>query len=343
MVELNIRNYEVNNLDPYTSDFLNQITSDFTNNMVKLYSEYKALVKEYNNFNSAVNIGLDWLSELVGTLSTQSYAVTGYADPVSSSNMALSKLYGQFYIEELNKESKIGRYVGETGSLVAFVSNKTYKYLSGIWSEDTELRKIINNHTNIWQEERDEDELYISVTISATSLDRKANIIEVVPFAGTLVKKVEWKSTTGSFEEVSPNSKLPIQIVGDLDFYNEIRVTLGGVWRNGKYHYSMRYVDVYRSDFLDDGTATYSIGSFDEITEINLNDDYIREDLKVSKPVRIEILSNDESISYYDSNVDPFPIQSTISIEASPVPLRLRVTLSKTEGITPVIKYIDVQ
>ncbi len=344
MVELNFRNYKRNNTDPYSSDFLNQVTDDFSNNMVKLYMEYKRLVKEYNNFNSAANIGLDWLYQMVGVLSTQSYVVTGYADPVSSTSLILAKLYGQFYLDttQATPESKIGRYT-DAGKELAYTTNKVYKYEIGIWVEDTDLRIVIDNHDNIWQELRDDNELYIAVAIPTTSTEQKANIIEVVPFAGTLIKKIEWKTPSGTFEQVLPNSKLPVQLVGRFDFTNEIRVLLGGVVSGSKYYYALRYIDAYTCDFVDEGQSTYSIGDFDEITSIELNDDYIREDLKIDKPVRIEIISNDESLTYYDSNVDPFPIQSTIPISGSPIPVKCRVTLYKKEGITPLIKYVDIQ
>ena len=345
MTEINFHDYNVEHLDAYTSDFLNQITTDFNNNMVKLYMELQSIIKEYNNFNTAVNIGLDWMTTMIGSLSFDAdYAVTGYSVPSTSTDMTLSRLFGQFYNGEVNKESKIGRYLGDKGKYLAYASNQVFKYVSGSWIEDVDLRTIIDNQSNIWQDERDEDELYISLALtSSSSTEYKANIIEVVPFAGTLIKKIEWKTPAGTFEQVLPNSKLPVQIVGDLDFANEVRVLLGGELRNGKYYYALRYMDVYRSDFRDSGSATFAIGDFSEIADIDFNDDYIQDDLKLETPFRIEILSDDESITYYDSNVDAYPIQTTISIDSTPVPVKLRMTLTTTNGVTPVIKYIDVQ
>lgn len=350
---LNFHDYEKENMEPYTSDFLNQITSDFTNNMVKLYSEFKSLINEHNNFNTAVNIGLDWLTALAGSLSLSDYyAITGYGDPTSSTDITLQKLFGQYFIENFNKESKIGRYVDDQGKNRAYVANKIYKYISGVWTEDSQMKQIIDNQEGIWQEERADSELYISVVISSSSIEQKAHIIEVVPFAGTEIKKIEWKTPSGSFEQVLPNSKFPVQIVGDIDFTNELRVLMAGAPKGPNYYYSLRYVDVYTSNFKDEGTATYRIGDTGDpnsymvdkpmniISDIEPNSDYIAEDLKVKSPLRIQVIK--DSIVVYDTKDDPFPLEASIDLTGFTT-VDIKTFLYKTDGVTPVIKYIDIK
>jgi len=209
--------------------------------------------------------------------------------------------------------------------------------------EDSDMRKLIDTHDSIWQEERDEDELYIALSVPNITSDKKINIIDVVPFAGTMIEKVEWKTASGSFEEEEFNSKLPVQVVGDLSFSGEVRIRMKGIPRNGKYYYSLRYIDIYRCTFRDEGIATYSIGEFDTISEINVND-YASDEIKLKKPLRIQITSDEDvdPIIYYDSNEDPFPLQTPIDIDETPVPLRMKITLTKVDGVTPVVNYIDV-
>ena len=344
MVNLNYHEHKVEHLDNYSSEFLNTVINDFNDNIVKLYMEFKSIIKKHNEFNSVVNLGLDWYSEILGSLSLNDYAVTGYHDPTSFETMDVNKLFGQFYLQTYNVESKIGRYLDDNNEPTAYDSNKMYIYKSLTWVEDQDIRRIINNKKYIWYDEFDTDSIQVLLSIPSFS-DRayKANIIEVVPFAGTEIQKIEWKTSSGGSEQIVVNSKLPIQLVGSFDFRNELTVTLGGVLKDAKYYYSLRYIDVLRCDFVDAGTATYEIGEFADISNIEINDDYIDDDLKLKSPVRIEIVSFDESEVYYDSSVDPFPLENVIAINTTPVALKARVTLKKVEGSTPVIKYIDIE
>lgn len=342
---MEFHDYEVKNTDQFTSDFLNQVSTDFTDNMVKLYTEYKDLIAKYDNYRNSLNAGIDWLTTQVSSLSIGTYAITGFSTPVSVSNLTQTKLFGEFYLEEQDSQSKIGRYINEFGKEVAYNSTKVYKFDTGTssWGEDATIKKIIDSHGDIWMTTDVNSEMYIAVATSDISVDKKANIIDVYPFAGTLIKTIEWKTPSGGFELVTVNSRLPVRLVGSFDFSNELRIKMEGVLTGGVYRYSLRYVDVYRSDFKDEGRATFTIGSWDTITSIDLNSDYIEDDLKPKRPVRIEVLSNDESIIYYDSNSDPFPLQSSINIDVIPQPIRMRLTLYKTEGKTPIIKYVEVQ
>jgi hypothetical protein len=345
MDNIDLHDYEIEDNDPYTSDFLNQVVSDFSNNIVSLYVDYKALVKRYTDFVTNMNTGLDWLTSQVSVMSSGTYTVSGYSDPVDLDNIHVDKLFGEIYLQDFNVESKIGRYTNNYGIVTAYNSNSVYYYNTdtSTWVEDSDMLKFINNKDDIWSKTHSSDELYIDI-ITSTVSDYKANIIELFPFAGTLIKTIEYKTSSGTYEEIEVNSKLPVKILGDFSYSSEFRVKLGGVSSgDGQYYYSLRYVDIYRADFMDSGTVTYDIGSYDTINSITLNDDYAEDDIKLLKPIRIEILSDDESYTYYDSNVDPFPIQSAISIEVEPVNLRLRLTLYKKEGVTPVVKFIDIE
>ena len=344
MDDINIHDYNIESADKYSSDFLNQVVGDFTDAISGLYKDYKDLTSRYSQYLQNMNEGLDWMTEQVGILASGTYEVSGYSDPVSSSNLDLEKLFGMFHLETINVESKISRYVDNQSVTRAYSSNKIYKFESSNWVEDTTMREVIDNTTYIWSEELAEDELYIAITSSSSaSVDKQANIIEVVPFAGTLIKTVEWKTTSGTFESIEVNSKLPVRIVGDFDYSDEVRVLLGGVSKDGNYLYSLRYVNIYRCDFMDSGTAVFSIGSWADVAAITLNDDYIDDALKLKKPIRIELLSDDLSYTYYDSNVDPFPLQSVVNIGLSAETLKLRITLIKTEEVTPVIKWVNVE
>jgi len=337
----NFRDYEVSDNDSYSSDFLNQVISDFNNNITQLYMEYQLLVEKYDAYITNVGAGLDWLTEQAAITASGTYAITGYGSPVSTDGIDTDTLFGEFYLEAFNIESKVGRYLDESSVSRAYESNKVYCYIDDQWVLDNTAQIIIDNKNDIWVKEHTEDELEISVTLSDT--ENIANMFEIFPFGGTLIKSISWKTSSGEYTTQTVNSKFPIKLVGVFNFANELKILMGGVDKTTHYYYGIRYVDIYRCDFANEGIITYDIGNFTEISEITLNDDYISEDLKLERPVRIEVLSDDESVIYYDSNTDPFPIQTSVAISETAVPLKMQITLYKTENVTPVIKTVTVE
>lgn len=348
MKNISFHDYEVESGDKYSSEMLNRIVSDFVINLTGLFMDYKSLVKDYNEYVINMNTGLDWLTEQAAIMASGIYTISGYSDPTDYEYTTMSKLYGQFYLEELSKEPKITTYMDDKGKYKAYPTNVVYKYNNDIlnWVEDESMRKIIDNNVDIWSTIIDEDELYISIACSPkASLTKKASIFEVFPFAGTLIEKIEWKTSSGSFESRTINSKFPVQLVGDFDFNNELRVLMKGIPKDGRYYYSLRYVNIYECDFRDTGYVTFNIGKWSEITAINLNDDYIDNILKLKTPhpIRIQLYYWDSlDTPIWDSESDEYPITSSILIDQPEEDLVLKITLIKTEGVTPVVKYVNV-
>ena len=176
-------------------------------------------------------------------------------------------------------------------------------------------------------------------------LDTIVNRFDVFPVGGTQVNTISWKKAAGSYDTVSPYSKFPVQLIGTYQYDNELRLVLKGVKTTDGYYYALRYIHVFECDFLTSGNATYNIGEWSNISDIQVNDDYITENLKLQKPIRIEITSDDTSIVYYDSDTseESFPLRQDFSIPGGPLPLKMKVTLRLTEGVTPVIKYINIE
>lgn len=340
MDEINLHEYTIEDGDKYSSDFLNQVISDFTGAITGLYVDYKALVNRYNDYISVVNAGLDWQVEQVGILASGDYTVSAYSTPESNNDVDIERLFGMLYLQTSQTDSKISRYEDSQGVNRAFVSNKVYRFVDSTWTEEEDLRTIIDNEDYIWSNTYADDEIYLAVYTSATtSTDQKANIIEVVPFAGTTIKRIEYKNSSGTFESVTFNSALPARIIGDLSYADEFRVVLGGVPRDGQYYYSLRYANVFKCNFADIGSATYNVGVWSAINTITMNSDYIEDELKLDNPVQIEVISEDGSNTFYDSYDSE---NNSLPVTMTEQALKLRVTLNKTQEVTPVIKYIDL-
>jgi len=343
MSNLNFHSYQIDDNDQYTSDFLNQIISDFSDNMTSLYIDYKDLVKRYADFLANINTGLDWLTTQAGVLAVGQYTVTGYSSPSSTANAHADRLFGRLYLQDFNLTSVIGRYMNDRGVLTAYASNKTY-YAdnSPDFVEDQLIMTAFNNKQGIWAKTTSHAELLIAIATPQMD-NQEVNIFEAFPFAGTTVKSIEWKTSSGSWESTTVNSKYPVKLLGNFSYGGEFRIRLGGVAQaGGTYYYALRYADAYRCDLMDTGSATYSIGTFSTVSSITINDDYAPAAIKLKNPVRFEILSDDESYVYYDSNINPWPIQEAVAIEVAPIALKLRVTLYKKEEVTPVISHINV-
>lgn len=343
MDDILLHDYTFNEADKYSSGTINQIVNDFVTNISGLYVDYKNLVSRYNSFLTNMNAGLDWLTTQNGILTLDEYAISGYDTSSTFSNIHLDSKFGSFYLQETDIESKISRYLNSKGKEVSYDSNKVYNYTGGNWVLTSSMNEIINNTYDIWSTTDTSNEMYISIVTSPTSGgDKKANMIEIFPFAGTLIKTVEYKTNSGTYESITVNSTLPVKLIGDFDYADEVRILMSGVLTGSSYYYSLRYVNVYRCGFMDSGTVEYPIGSFTSFDTVNINTDYIADSLKSAKPVRIEIYSLDESVKYYDSNIDAFPLSSVINVAASAVALKAKITLTKVVGVTPMIKYIDI-
>lgn len=363
---LEFKDYQVDDKHPMSSEFLNKIFKNFSNNMLYLYNNFKMLVSNINNYKSNISHGIDWYVRQTASQAvwnSYKYSISSYSTPIQISNIVQDSLNGVIYLKSSNEISKITRYTDLYNNQLAFESTQI-RYFLGYKSgtdilfesdlvEDNNIRKVINNKNDIFttytSKNGTHDYEYIKVIISLSDIDtKKIDILECFPYGGTELVYVNFiVNSVDNIVEI--NSKFPYKVIDNIENCKTIELVFKGVLNSttNKYYFGIRYVDMYNCSYNNSGSFVYELPAMQTLNYITINDDYIKEELQNNNVFRFQLYYKNDydngilSNILYDSNVNTYPIQSSISLDEDKA-LTLVTTLNKIENVSPNIKWIKV-
>ncbi len=324
--KMNFEDFKFEETEKFTAEKINKILKNYFDNLIELYQKYVNLNKEYTDYKSITDQMISWLANQINGASD--YINVNVTSALSNNTANKDTEWGQISLPELNPVSIIPKKDGEAiASCIVTVND----------AEDPSYRQIINN--GIWKDTISGS----TATIKIKTSGEKLSYITIYPMLGTRIKSIYYNDDQNTSIDIDSVWPVKVHIKND-NFSNAIAVVLEGVSNGTSYDYCLKELDAYACDYADTAKFEYSLGNLTQISELKINDYIYPIDLASLKPLRIRIMSADESIVPYDTDGNPpseFPLTSTLSLN-SDITWKLVVDM-KNVGTTPFIRNISIK
>jgi len=376
MRTLNIKDFSLKDFSKLSSEFINDTFKSFVDNTLYVFDALRSMNDKHDRYKIISDQTFDFLYSDLATLSVDDNTILAYDETVSAltTDVSVTRNYGVVTLESVEESGLISRADQQVSPEIANISNDDDGSIallnSSIYKVDPinpaqvvqtdDMRYIIDESGLIWHETNEYDTMELVLTLPESS--NRITYLLVYPYGGTTIDYIEFREGGSSTtivdvvgDQATPDLDIsgfsrpgfPVKVnVNKEDFTNEIRVHLKGYdVGGGQYFYSIGKIEPYVVNvFTASGEVTYDLSarSITSISDIVLTEPYIfpLEEV-INFPIDIKIWASDDSSNpIYNTEVDEYPLDTSLTLAALPVGEKwyMTFTLQNTNGISPVFR-----